>query len=162
MVQSFPHTPQLRGSVLTSVQVLPHIIAPAPHEHMPHAHAELHVSVPLPGHGCVAFTMHAPSPVQAAHADQAPAVQVRDCMPQLPHDCDVDPTHRHWPLWQIAPVGHECEHVPQLDESSCRSMLHAPVDEPPQCAYPLVPQSIAHWLPEQIAVPWSAGSAGQA
>jgi hypothetical protein len=48
---------------------------------------------------------HTPSPEHADHADHVPLLQVRVCVPQLPHGCEVAPVHVHVPQstswWQL-------------------------------------------------------------
>jgi hypothetical protein len=72
----------------------------------PHVHVLVHVAVPLPSQASVAFGAHTPAPVHADQADQVPNVplQVRVCVPQLPHAwvpvCVGPQTPPHFPAIQ--------------------------------------------------------------
>jgi hypothetical protein len=92
---------------------------PWPLAQAPHWHVLLHVCVPPepPPQLWVAFAAHAPCPAQADQADQAPPVQVRVCVPQLPHGCDEGPEQTHAPAAHVDPAPHAWPHEPQLAES---------------------------------------------
>jgi len=65
----------------------------------------LQVWVPPMPQACVAPGMQVPSFMHAPHGDQAPFVQVRDWVPQLPQAWLAGPAHAwsmHAPHWQAA------------------------------------------------------------
>ena len=106
------------------------------HEHPPHAQVDAsHVSVPCPPpHVCVEFAAHAPCPVQLDQLEYVPLLQVRDCVPQLPHVCVAAPEHGQAPAVHVDPLGHAVPQAPQLLLSVC-SLTHVvpqSVVPPPQ------------------------------
>jgi hypothetical protein len=90
-----------------------------------HAQSALHVWVPPSPQAWLASGSHSPSSVQASQSDQTPLLQVRDCVPQLPHARLGEPSHawfRHSPHVQRPPH----VSVPPSPQPSVLSGSHSP------------------------------------
>jgi hypothetical protein len=129
--------PQLAASDCSSTHVLPQSENPLLHEQGPQSHVVLQTRDPLTSQLSAAEGVQAPAGCeQVDHADQAPSeLQVRVCVPQLPHDCDVGPLHAHLPAVQM-PLSHFLPQAPQSFAS-----LDMSTHESPQAAYPSL-----HWM----------------
>jgi len=157
--------------VLSQVRVcvpqLPQLCDAGPvHVWLPHAlHVQLppHDCVPPVPHVCVAFGAHAPSPVQAAQADQVPVVlsHVRVCEPQLPHGCEAAPVQAWLPQavhLQLPP--HDC--MPPLPQACVVFGAHSPsavhIDQVDHV--PVLVSHVRVCVP-QLPQAWEVGPDGQ-
>jgi hypothetical protein len=149
-LHTVPQLPQFCRLLLVFTHVPLHQVCPEGHleTQAPHWQFEPQVSVPPPFmQDWVAPGLHTPWPVQADHADHVPPLQVRVCVPQFPHRCELGPEqaqmpftqldpegqhrlllphgaaplgHRHTPFTQVVPVGQTLPHAPQFWLSVCR------------------------------------------